>query len=35
MNNTPKWNPPGIEDVTEQRVSSFFRPLPNNGELPM
>lgn len=34
-NNTPKWNPPRIEDVTEQRVLSFFRPLPKNENLPM
>lgn len=33
--NSPKWNPPKIEDVTEDRVRSFFRPLPNNEELPM
>lgn len=33
--NSPKWNPSTIEDVTEDRVRSFFRPLPNNEELPM
>lgn len=33
--NNPKWNPPRIEDVTEERVASFFRPLPNNEDLPM
>lgn len=33
--NNPKWNPPRIEDVTEQRVLSFFRPLPNNEDLSM
>lgn len=33
--NQPKWNPSRIEDVTEQRVLSFFRPLPNNEDLAM
>lgn len=33
--NNPKWNPPRIEDVTEERVKSFFRPLPNNEDLKM
>lgn len=31
----PKWNPSRIEDVTDEMVSRFFRPLPNNDELPM
>lgn len=33
--NNPKWNPSRIEDVTQERVLSFFKPLPNNDELPM
>ncbi|XP_055304663.1 3-hydroxyisobutyryl-CoA hydrolase, mitochondrial-like isoform X2 [Sitodiplosis mosellana] len=33
--NNPKWNPPRIEDVTEERVKSFFQPLPNNEDLKM
>lgn len=33
--NNPKWNPARIEDVTEERVKSFFRPLPNNEDLSM
>lgn len=31
----PKWNPSRIEDVHEQRVLHFFRPLPKNDNLPM
>lgn len=33
--NNPKWIPSSIEDVTEQRVLSFFRPLSNNDDLNM
>ncbi|XP_031625284.1 3-hydroxyisobutyryl-CoA hydrolase, mitochondrial isoform X2 [Contarinia nasturtii] len=33
--NNPKWNPARIEDVTDERVESFFRPLPNNEDLQM
>lgn len=33
--NNPKWNPARIEDVTDERVKSFFRPLPNNEDLKM
>lgn len=29
----PKWNPPRIEDVTDARVKSFFRPLADGDEL--
>lgn len=31
----PKWNPSRIKDVSNQRVRSYFDPLPNNDELPM
>lgn len=31
--NKPKWNPARIEDVTDEHVQSFFRPLPANEEL--
>lgn len=31
----PKWNPPSIEDVTEESVLSYLQPLPNNEDLPM
>lgn len=30
----PKWNPPRIEDVTEEKVLSYFHPLPENEQLP-
>lgn len=33
--NTPKWNPAHIEEVSTERVLSFFKPLPGNEELPM
>lgn len=34
-NKKPVWNPSRIEDVSEQRVLSLFRPLPNNDDLSM
>lgn len=33
--NNPKWKPARVEDVSHKRVSYFFRPLPNDDELPM
>lgn len=29
----PKWNPPTLEKVTEERVQSFFVKLPDDEEL--
>ncbi|PAV57852.1 hypothetical protein WR25_23809 [Diploscapter pachys] len=29
----PKWNPARLEDVTDQQIDQFFKPLPENKEL--
>lgn len=29
----PKWRPPTLEEVTEERVQSFFAKLPDTEEL--
>ncbi|XP_055677929.1 3-hydroxyisobutyryl-CoA hydrolase, mitochondrial isoform X2 [Lutzomyia longipalpis] len=31
--NQPKWNPPTLEEVTDERVDSFFKPLPDDLKL--
>lgn len=31
--NSPKWNPKTIEEVTDERVQSFFGPLSDNIDL--
>lgn len=31
----PKWNPSRIEDVSIEKALSYFKPLPNDDELPM
>ncbi|XP_031627285.1 3-hydroxyisobutyryl-CoA hydrolase, mitochondrial-like [Contarinia nasturtii] len=33
--NNPNWDPSRIEDVTDEYLSSFYKPLPNNEELPI
>lgn len=33
--NAPKWNTMCVEEVSTQRVHSFFEPLPDNEDLPM
>lgn len=33
--NKPKWNPSRIEDVTDEHVLSFLRPMPKNEDFPM
>lgn len=32
---SPIWNPSRIEDIPEEKVLSFFQPLPNNEDLTM
>ena len=29
----PKWQPAKLEDVSDELVNNFFKPLPNNDEL--
>lgn len=31
--NSPKWDPKTIEEVSDEHVQSFFRPLADNKEL--
>lgn len=31
--NAPKWNPANVEDVSSERVLSFFEPLSSNHSL--
>lgn len=31
----PKWKPTYIEDVSDEYVQSFFKPLPSNMRLPL
>lgn len=31
----PKWNPPRIEDVSTEKVLSYFKPVPSGDQLPM
>lgn len=31
--NNPKWNPSTLEDVTEEKVNSYFEPLPSKQDL--
>ena len=31
----PKWNPSRIEDVSTEKVLSYFEPTPTGDELPM
>lgn len=31
----PKWNPACIEDVSTEKILSYFQPSPNGDELPM
>lgn len=31
----PKWSPSRIQDVSEEMISRFFQPLPNDEDLPM
>lgn len=33
--NKPKWDPARIEDVTEEQIMHFFKPLSPSDELPM
>lgn len=30
---SPKWQPAKLEDVSDELVESFFKPLPGNDEL--
>lgn len=33
--NKPRWEPARIEDVTEEQIMYFFKPLSPSDELPM
>lgn len=33
--NKPKWDPASVEDVTEENISLFFKPLEEGDRLPI